>query len=45
MIIPDFGTVSGPFQITALEIAGHHDAEVTFEIALESAGELAFAAL
>jgi TP901-1 family phage major tail protein len=45
VIIPDFGTVSGPFQITALEIAGRHDAEVTFEIALESAGELAFAAL
>lgn len=43
--IPDFGTVTGPFQITALEYAGRHDGELTFEIALESAGALAFAAL
>jgi TP901-1 family phage major tail protein len=43
VIIPDFGIVSGPFQITALEIAGRHDGEVTFELALESAGELSFA--
>lgn len=45
VIVPDFGIVTGPFQITALEIAGRHDAEVTFELALESAGLLAFAAL
>src|SRR5262245_45275274 len=44
VIIPDFGTVTGPFQITALEIAGRHDAEVTFELALASAGSLSFAA-
>jgi TP901-1 family phage major tail protein len=44
MIIPDFGTVEGPFQISSLEFAGSHDGEVTFEIALESAGELAFTA-
>jgi TP901-1 family phage major tail protein len=43
--IPDFGTVTGPFQITALEYAGRHDGEMTFEIALESAGALAFAAV
>lgn len=43
--IPDFGTVTGPFQITALEYAGRHDGEMTFEIALESAGALDFAAL
>ena len=43
--IPDFGTVTGPFQITALEYAGRHDGEMTFEIALESAGALAFAGL
>ena len=45
MVIPDFGTVEGPFQISSLEFAGSHDGEVTFEIALESAGELTFAAL
>lgn len=44
VIIPDFGTVEGAFQITALEYAGGHDNELTFEIALESAGALSFAA-
>src|SRR6059058_4680148 len=43
VIIPDFGTVAGPFQITNLEFAGNHDGEVTFDLALESAGELTFA--
>ncbi len=41
--IPDFGTVEGPFQVTALEFSGAHDGEVTFEIALESAGAVSFA--
>lgn len=45
IVIPDFGTVEGPFQISSLEFAGSHDGEVTFEIALESAGELTFTAL
>jgi TP901-1 family phage major tail protein len=43
--IPDFGIVQGPFQITALEFGSRHDAEVTFELALESAGVLTFAAI
>ncbi len=43
-VIPDFGTVEGPFQITALDYSGNHDGEVTFEIALESAGALSFTA-
>ena len=42
--IPDFGTVTGPFQVIALEYSGRHDGEMTFEIALESAGALVFAA-
>lgn len=45
LVIPDFGTVSGPFQITALEYTGNHDGEVAFEIALESAGVISFEAL
>ena len=45
MVVPDFGTLTGPFQITSLEIAGEHDREVTFDITLESAGEITFAAL
>ncbi|MVA99883.1 phage major tail protein, TP901-1 family [Nitratireductor sp. CAU 1489] len=44
IVVPDFGTVEGPFQITALEYAGTHDAEVTFELALESAGAIGFSA-
>jgi TP901-1 family phage major tail protein len=45
IVVPDFGTVTGAFQITSLEYAGEHDREVTYELALESAGELTFAAL
>ena len=43
--IPDFGTITGPFQVTALEYAGEHNGEVSFEATLESAGLLAFASL
>lgn len=42
IVVPDFGTVGGLFQITALEYGGAHDGEVTFEIALESAGFVSF---
>lgn len=42
VVIPDFGTVQGPFQITSLEIMGKHDSEIAFELALESAGEMTF---
>jgi TP901-1 family phage major tail protein len=44
IVIPDFGTVQGLFQITSLEFAGEHNGEVTFDLSLESAGELTFAA-
>jgi len=45
VLIPDFGTVTGLFQITALEYSGDHNGEVRFELALESAGSLSFGAL
>lgn len=45
IVIPDFGVVAGPFQITSLEFTGKHDGEVGFDIALESAGELTFTAI
>ena len=45
LILPDFGTVQGPFQITALEFSGDHAGEVTFNLSLDSAGELTFGAL
>lgn len=45
IVIPAFGTVQGPFQITNLEFAGEHNGEVTYDLALESAGEMTFTAL
>ncbi|SLN44700.1 Phage major tail protein 2 [Falsiruegeria litorea R37] len=45
VIIPDFGTVEGPFQVTAIEYAGSHNGEATYELSLASAGALNFTAL
>lgn len=45
VIIPDFGRVEGPFQITGLEYAGSYDGEATYEMSLASAGALTFVAL
>ena len=45
VVIPDFGVVEGPFQVTALELTGTHDGELTFELALDSGGQLSFTAL
>lgn len=45
VVVPDFGTLTGPFQIASLEFAGRHDGEVTFDLALESAGEISFVAV
>ena len=44
VIIPDFGTVSGRFQITSIEYSGSHEGEATYEISLSSAGEIGFVA-
>jgi TP901-1 family phage major tail protein len=44
VIVPDFGVIEGPFQIASLEFGGRHDGEVTFELSLESAGEITFVA-
>jgi TP901-1 family phage major tail protein len=44
VVVPDFGTIEGPFQIAGFELAGEHNGEVTFELSLESAGALTFAA-
>ncbi|SNT38078.1 phage major tail protein, TP901-1 family [Antarctobacter heliothermus] len=44
VIIPDFGVVQGPFQVTSIEYAGAHDGEATYELALASAGALTFTA-
>jgi TP901-1 family phage major tail protein len=45
LIVPDFGVIEGLFQIASLEFSGEHNGEVTFDVTLESAGPLSFAAL
>ena len=45
VIVPDFGTIEGAFQITSLEYAGNYDGEAVYELALASAGVLTFAAI
>ena len=44
VIIPDFGVVQAPFQVTGLEYAGSHNGEATYELSLASAGVVAFTA-
>ncbi len=45
IVVPAFGIIQGPFQISSLDYRGDHAAEVTFELALESAGALTFTPL
>ncbi|WP_417487747.1 phage major tail protein, TP901-1 family [Maricaulis sp.] len=45
LVIPDFGTLTGAFQVAALDYAGRHDGEATWSMSLASAGPLVFAAL
>ena len=43
IVIPSFGTVTGPFQIASLDFSGKHDGEIAFDLSLVSAGVLTFA--
>ena len=43
-IIPDFGTIEGAYQVTAIDYAGEHNGEATFSLTFESAGELTWTA-
>lgn len=45
LIVPDFGTLEGPFLVAALEYAGEHEGEATYAITLASAGQVGFTAL
>ncbi len=45
VIVPGFGTLQGPFQITSIEYSGSHNGEATYELSLASAGPLTFVAL
>lgn len=44
VVIPDFGTVEGPFQITGIDYAGRYNGEATYEMTLASGGALSFVA-
>jgi TP901-1 family phage major tail protein len=44
LVIPDFGTLQGPFVIAGLVYSGDHDGEAAFAISLASAGALTFTA-
>ncbi|MBL8545631.1 MAG: phage major tail protein, TP901-1 family [Hyphomonadaceae bacterium] len=45
LVIPDFGILSGPFLVEALDYSGDHDGEAAFAVTLASAGAISFAAL
>ena len=45
VVIPDFGIVEGPFQISSIEYAGSHNGEASYEMTFASAGVLSFTAL
>lgn len=45
VLVPDFGTFDGAFQITNLEFEGDYNTAVNFTIQLESAGDLTFTAV
>jgi TP901-1 family phage major tail protein len=45
VVIPDFGIVEGPFQVTSIEYAGTHDGEATYELSMASAGRMIFTAI
>lgn len=42
LVLPDFGDIEGPFQISELAYSGEHDGEASFTVTLESAGALNF---
>lgn len=43
-IVPDFGTLEGPFDITSIEYSGEYNGEVQFSMSFESAGQITFTA-
>ena len=45
IVVPDFGTVTGAFDLTSLQYEGTHDGEVRVSLTLASAGALTFAAI
>lgn len=44
LIVPNFGSFIGPFEITQLDYAGEFNGEATYSMTLESAGDISFVA-
>ena len=44
IVIPEFGIVEGPFQVSSIEYSGQLNGEATYELSLQSAGQLIFTA-
>jgi TP901-1 family phage major tail protein len=42
VIVPSFGVIQGPFQITSIEYSGSYNGEATYDMTLASAGVLTF---
>jgi TP901-1 family phage major tail protein len=45
IVIPSFGTLTGPFKLTSLQYEGPYDGEVKLSLSLASAGALTFTAM
>ena len=45
VVVPSFGIIQGPFQITSIDYAGTHNGEATYDMTLASAGALTFTAI
>ncbi|HEV2651993.1 MAG TPA: phage major tail protein, TP901-1 family [Rhizomicrobium sp.] len=45
IVIPSFGTLTGPFKLTALSYDGPYDGELKVSMSLASAGAMVFAAI
>lgn len=44
IIVPDFGTYEGSFQVTELTVSGEYNGQVQYNVSLESAGTVSFTA-
>ena len=45
IIIPNFGTYEGAFQLVSMKFGGEHNGEMKYSISLESAGAVGFTAV
>ncbi len=45
VVVPDFGIIEGPFQVTSIDYAGSFNGEATYELSMASAGALTFTAI